>query len=472
MTKRTVVALLAAVGFVTSRAVAGDPPAPPPPPKAFTEPKPRASVVVANPEDNLELPPPAVAPLPAVPYDQAAGDCAHPPATYDTHVLDYVNPWSARGKRCCGSVYMSTPYIWFDSNVSLSWIKKGSTPPLVTSSASTAPTRGQLNAPGTTVLFDGQDLHDQPFVGGRFSAGAWFEECQLCGLEVGFLFLGAADKDFIASGNGIAGSAGLFVPFFNPRTNLEDVFVVADPGNASGIIRINSRTSVLGGDGHGLFSVSRGCNFRIDALVGVRWLNLNEEITIEENVRQTRSNVVLGNTLFIVPTDVGIYDQFATRNDFIGGELGLKTHHRFDCWTLDMIGRLALGGTHQVVRNDGWTGVTLPGFQPVIGQGGRLITTTNVGSFASDKFSIVPEFGTTLGWEPRSWVRFSVGYSWLFWNNVVRPGDQIDRVINPVGVPTRREFNGALLDPARPAVLSQQTDFWVQSVTLGVQFMY
>jgi hypothetical protein len=444
-----------------------------PTPQGGTPPAPPTSVPVDKaPAPAEKAPMPAVAPNYFDPNQipvEGAENYQGEPGTYSTHVLDYVSPWTRKGRRCCGSVYMDTPYFWFNNNLTWSWIKHDKAPPLVTAGPVNAASPGRLDDPQTRVLFDGTKLQDEPFFGANFVIGGWFDECQLWGGEVGYFFLGATDSDFLASASGAAGTQGLFIPFFNPLTNQEDAFTVADPTRASGIVRINSRTFLNGADGHALLSCWRGASFRVDSIVGVRWIGLEEAITIEENVREFRSFVSNGN---VIGSDVGIYDRFDTRNDFIGGDIGLKSQHKFGCWSIDMLGRIAIGGTHQNIRGTGWTGVTPTGFPTGITGGGRLVTAANSGSISNDEFSVVPEFGLTLGWRPRHWLRFTLGYNVLWWSNVVRPGEQIDNVINPRSVPTALEFNEGPLDPARPGFLSKQSDFWAQSLSLGINFMY
>ena len=51
------------------------------------------------------------------------------------------------------------------------------------------------------------------------------------------------------------------------------------------------------------------------------------------------------------------------------------------------------------------------------------------------------------------------GYNFMYWSNVVRPGDQIDRNINPNLAPV---FGGTAggVGAAAPARLNRETDFW------------
>ncbi|MBX7103483.1 MAG: BBP7 family outer membrane beta-barrel protein [Gemmataceae bacterium] len=400
---------------------------------------------------------PVVAPEP--------GSAAH---GYSSRLMEPVFPWTKCGRRTCGTVYIDTPYIWLDTQMTYSWINTATSVPLVTAGAPNAAVPGALGDPGTTVLVDGQNLTENPFYGGRFLLGGWFDECQYFGAEGGYFFLGARERGFIASANGNPGLDGLFIPYFNPNTGIEDAMAVATgpPNQASGWVQVTSRTRVQGAEGHFLFSFARGLNFRTDALMGVRWLGLDEDLIIEQTINQQPLNQIL------VPTTTNITDVFSTRSDFIGLDLGFKSHWQRNCWSMDVVTRIALGGTHQTIRNNAGTTLTAPGFFADTPGFGRLITATNIGEFTKDVFSVVPEIGATLAYQPTSWCRFNVGYNWTYWTNVIRAGDQVDHVVNPNGVASLPQFNPTQIEPRRPAIIFNQSDLWIQSVSLGVQFMY
>jgi hypothetical protein len=64
-----------------------------------------------------------------------------------------------------------------------------------------------------------------------------------------------------------------------------------------------------------------------------------------------------------------------------------------------------------------------------------------------------------------------VGYSFLYWSNVVRPGDQIDRTVNFTQVPID-PTNGPLSGSARPALMPRQNDFWAQGFNFGIEIQF
>jgi hypothetical protein len=54
---------------------------------------------------------------------------------------------------------------------------------------------------------------------------------------------------------------------------------------------------------------------------------------------------------------------------------------------------------------------------------------------------------------------------------VARPGEQIDREINPTQLP---RFNGGgnLAGAGRPAFTFKDNDFWVQGINFGLEYRY
>jgi hypothetical protein len=67
-------------------------------------------------------------------------------------------------------------------------------------------------------------------------------------------------------------------------------------------------------------------------------------------------------------------------------------------------------------------------------------------------------------------VQVYAGYNFLYWSNVIRPGDQIDRTVDLTFVP-----NAPPVPPSgqnRPAPTFGQSDFWAQGVQFGVQFRW
>jgi hypothetical protein len=81
---------------------------------------------------------------------------------------------------------------------------------------------------------------------------------------------------------------------------------------------------------------------------------------------------------------------------------------------------------------------------------------------------VVPEVGVNLGyWFTPTW-RAYVGYNTLYWSNVVRPGEQIDRVVDLTFVPNPPP--GVVPSgQSRPQPLFSQSNLWVHGIQFGIE---
>ncbi len=163
-----------------------------------------------------------------------------------------------------------------------------------------------------------------------------------------------------------------------------------------------------------------------------------------------------------------ITDNFRTRNQFNGTELGVVWQGRRGWWSLDALMRLGIGNVHQTVTIDGSTQITENGATTSHGTG-FLAQRTNIGTYDRDQFTIIPELGLTLGYQMTKRVRVTAGYSLIYMGNVVRPGDQVSLDVNPnLLAPEITPFTGAL----RPQFQFAETDYWVQGLSFGAEFRW
>ena len=165
----------------------------------------------------------------------------------------------------------------------------------------------------------------------------------------------------------------------------------------------------------------------------------------------------------------------ATGPIFYGGQIGLRGERDFGRWFLQGTGKVALGTMHETVNINGvlvkndFNNLGAPQIFP----GGYLALPTNIGRQTRDRFAVIPEVNLTAGVWLTGWLRATAGYTFQYVSDVVRPGDQIDRGINPfqspaiTGVP-----NAPLTGPARPAPLFHTTDFWAQGINVGLEVRY
>jgi hypothetical protein len=356
------------------------------------------------------------------------------------------------------------PRFWARAEYLLWWIKDSHYPPLVTTGAATDPLPGALGMPGTQVLFGGR-VDNEERSGGRFTAGLRLDDAGTWGLEAGYFFLGTRSAGAADSSPGTAGSAVLARPFVDVLAGREDASLVAYPGLASGTVTVHAPSFLQGADANLACLMMDKSWLRVEALAGFRYLNLQEDLDIGEDVQVSAGAPVFAGDTIVVG------DHFDARNNFYGGQLGLRASACHGRWDLDVAAKVALGDTHEVVTIAGSTTIAPAAGPARVLDGGLLALPTNSGRFGRDAFAVVPEVEVTLGYHVTRWLRAYVGYTFIYWSDVVRPGDQIDRTVNRHEVPTSR-LAGPLTGPARPAFSFAETDFWAQGLTLGLELRY
>jgi hypothetical protein len=147
--------------------------------------------------------------------------------------------------------------------------------------------------------------------------------------------------------------------------------------------------------------------------------------------------------------------------------------------------KVALGSTHEVLTTSGITNQNITGFLSTIvglpsGQfpSGIYVQPSNTGRFAQDRFAVLPEGELKIGFDITGRIRATIGYDFIYWSDVLRPGNQIDRVINISQTTGALWGNvpggggGALVGPARPQPLMKTSDFWAQGISFGLEFRF
>jgi hypothetical protein len=372
--------------------------------------------------------------------------------------------WFKRWFPCwqCEDSIRDTSTFWVSGEYLLWWIKGGSLPPLVTTSPVGTPraAAGVLGVPGTVVLFGAGATSEEERSGGRFTAGFWFDQDQTLGLEGAFLFLGDRSLNFI---NGSTGTPILARPFFDVVTGRESSELVAFPGLIAGNVAVRSSSELWGAELNLRSNLWRGNCWRLDVLGGFRYLGLKEELSVNENLT-VPSGALAGSA-------IGVMDSFRTRNNFYGGQIGLDFELRRGRWSLDMLGKIAFGDSHETATINGSTSFSVPGSVTTIQPGGLLAQPTNIGHFGVDRFAIVPEAGVKVSYKFTESIRGFVGYSFLYQSDVIRPGSVIDRGVNVTQLPSQLG-PGMLSGPPRPSVMLRSTDFWAQGISFGLEFRW
>jgi hypothetical protein len=362
---------------------------------------------------------------------------------------------------------------WVSGEYMLMWFKGGPTPPLVTTGNPNDPLAGTLAvgaSSSTHVLFGAREIDYQTLSGFRGTIGGWCDSDRCVGVEASGFYIPQKSVGFSASGDA-AGNPPIFVPAFQPQVAREGVFTISNPVGAvnsangvgasgvTGSIIINAQTELWGSEINAVASVVRRDGFQMNALVGFRYMELRESLTLNApNLFDFVNNI-----------SSSVADRFDTRNQFYGGQIGAWFACCRGILSAELTAKVALGDSHQVINVQGVTTESSPtGVAPTgTFPGGIFAQPTNIGRHFHEQLTVIPEIKVLGGINVLENVRVFVSYDFLYWNQVVRPGAEIDRSVNRT-----QSLGGPLVGPANPAPQYNRTDFWAQGVTAGFELRF
>jgi len=360
---------------------------------------------------------------------------------------------------------------WWTSAEYLMWWTRGMQVPtlLTTSSPQFNGIPGQGN---TTSLFGG-DVGNTYHGGGRFSLGRWFCDDPTWGVEGRIFFLGDSDSSFAANSNQYPVLARPFFNVNNPVGQFSEL--IATPGLATGSALIKTETSLWGAEANArrvLFGSVNGGGFELDAIVGYRFVDLNEHLSIEEAFQRTpNSNMSIGT-----PAISGnVTDLFHTTNLFNGGQIGLASSYQTGRWSIDGRATVAFGDLEQTaVINGGQTLVFANGVTEKFAGGLLALPGANIGTYHHSQFAVLPEVSLNVGYQITSHLRAFIGYDFLFLSNALRPGGAIDTSLDAARIPNfPLAGNPSPLSGApRPGPYFTTSDFFAQGINFGLQFRW
>jgi hypothetical protein len=281
----------------------------------------------------------------------------------------------------------------------------------------------------------------------------------------------------------------------------------------AGAVTFTTSSRLQGAEANGVWAPA-GCSSNGDSglqwqlLLGGRWIQLDEGLGIASLVDHTTLKETVFDPFLGLPIQMRPVinqlsslterqDQFGTHNQFWGAQAGMRGEYRWGQLSLLACAKIALGDVHETADVFGATTtsslntftlarfahlagipITIPtgpiGTPPLTtsGQtsfGGGLFTQpTNIGHYAHDSITFVPEVNAKLAYNLTDNIRATVGYTFFYINEVFRPGDQIDRNINPRFLTTPPTVGA----PFQPVFQSKTTDFWAQGIDLGFEIRF
>jgi hypothetical protein len=355
---------------------------------------------------------------------------------------------------------------WASANYTLSWIRSERlATPLVTTGSAADLHPGALDQPGTVVLL-GDHMNFGSFSGIRGEVGAFLDEDDHFSLELGGWIVFPEHSTF--SLNSDAGGNPIITrPIFNLNAGREAAFLDAFPGVAAGGVAVDVESKLWGAEVNSRYHWCPCEHLRADALLGFRYLRLEESLTVNDHLSPLENNVLRFQGAFVnPPNSLADFDRFHSDDYFYGMQVGGGVRWDEEWFFVGAFGKAAFGATHQTYDINGATTLITPGGNQTA-TGGILALPTNIGQHDHTVFGFVPEVGLNVGFKVSPHVDLTAGYSFLYWNQVARPGDTLDRNVNTSQVPTDISF-GQGGGQARPVVRFNGDSFWVSTLTFGV----
>jgi hypothetical protein len=418
-----------------------------------------------RPQQEFYAPTPYMAP-PEGSAEECEGQSCTPqgvPASVSAAYSDEYNGGQQQPDHC-------TNHFWLSGNYAMLFIRpeRVAVPLVAVGSPSDFPP-GAIGQPGTQVL-SGDTFNFGMLSGVQVDAGVFLGGGDCCWLQWTGLFVDPGHVRYQVASNA-AGSPLISRPVVNSNTGAQGVVLDSLPGTVAGSFSADARTALFGTE------ANLGCRCysnegrHFDVLAGFRYLRLAEDLVIIDEFQPLvpgflnfqHTPVGLGNSL----ADM---DRFSTTNNFYGGQIGGQYACEFKHCFISTFGKVALGVTNETVDINGSTALITPTGRNVAG-GGVLALPSNMGKFTRNVLGFVPEGGLTVGCNVSKHVQLMVGYSFLWWNAVVRPGSQLNPAVNPTQIPTSLSFGTPAGAPS-PLFKFNSDNFWVNSLTCGVTVHY
>lgn len=338
-------------------------------------------------------------------------------------------------------------------------------PPTVSTGNPGDTTPGALGEPGTTVVLGGSKFEFAGASGIRPAVGFWFTPDGTLGFEAsGHLTEQRAANQSVSLG---AGNAPGYLPYQDPQ-NVQQALPFSLPGVVDATALAAGRSRLWGTEANLVtaFEAQRGaCLLRATYLFGFRQLDLSESVELTSV-----------QTLVADPAQFAMgHNAFQTRNQFYGAQIGGRFAIQRDNWNVEMGLKLAAGETRLSVAISGGpltageSLLDIPGnpARPLL-PGPILALPSNSGRITTWRVSFVPEADIRFSYRIGDALRLSLGYSLIYLNRNVCPGDQMSTIVNISQLPGY----GPVAGPAQPKDPFVRTDYFAAGLALGAEWRY
>lgn len=371
------------------------------------------------------------------------------------------------------------PYILSFRSEYLNWqvTNGGSSAVLVTTTTNFPPERGALTEPNTIRYVDSsRSTFDYEMLRGyRLTLGvacAYAPPIELSG----FWFNRTLP---VFSAGSLTNPIFLAIPiqdlsniiFGNTGTQTSEI--IAQPGSLGGALSITSQFSFWDIEATAVLPLGDSDVLKLDFLLGYRHLQLDETLDINtQHGGPLGTFSFLGTTLPAAVFVASTNDHFQTRNSFDGGQVGYRVTFAMGprlALTSDM--KMGLGANSGSLTVDGNSRLTqlVGGRIAASAPGGILALPSNSGTFTSTDFSFVSEGNIALSCQLNSHMRIFSGFNFIYWTNVLRPGDATTNAVDKRQIPIDPSYtaNVTYNGPNPPSLVHR--DFFTRGLFFGFE---
>ena len=406
-----------------------------------------------------------------------------------------------------GGSYGQAPHWWTTMDYLL-YFSKGQPAnfPLLTTSAPND--AGAIGRASTLVLAGNQDISYNPVSGFRIAAGFFGDADRRWGFETSATVLEhKANVTDLSSGTNIPTLVRPYIDSTNPRVITGLPIANANLGQGRAVVGTTNQTFWV--DPTAVVNLYRSelgskCAISVDFLAGYRFMQIEESLDINTHTTLNPTGTVspvfavgafgvltqigttvtpipvaFGGTTISTPATVVVQDSFHVTNRFNGGVVGLRGEARYGMFTTTTTVKLAFGDMNQRLEIKGASGYAdLSKPNPVTGgintgsaYGGLYANASNIGSYNNDQFAFMPEINLNIGLNVTRGLTAYLGYNFLYINNIARPADQINPIVNTATVPFSPNY-GAANRPSVPRQIFAQDEYYLMGINFGLMMRY
>ncbi|WP_461508756.1 BBP7 family outer membrane beta-barrel protein [Rhodopirellula baltica] len=352
--------------------------------------------------------------------------------------------------------------MWMTAEALLWFTQARSSTPLITS-AETGD-RPELDSPDgpVTTIFGGDEA-----IGGDLSAGFRIDIGKNLSDDFGvggrFWWLSESSESASSGGivDGTANSIGR--PFFDTNIPSDNSILIAGSGvtgseDFEGSFSAESSLDIYAAEAYARMKMLSGSGFRTDLIGGFSHFGIDDTLTINSTSIQTSAGPPGAANDRTV-----LFDNIQTENRFYGGQIGFESQINRGKWSFKTLTKVHLGNMEQIYRGTGLRTFTDGGGSTDSTNGGVLALgdTFNTTALDEDKFTFAPEANVKLAYQFRPNVSMSVGYSFIYWDDVLLSGDNINNVYNGDAITFPQ---GPL---AQPASERKDSSLYTHGIDLG-----